>query len=110
MAAKREISIYQGDTYLHELRIRNSSNTAINITGRTYTGQLRKSKSSEIAISFTTSITDGANGILTFSLTPAQTSNISAGSYIYDLQEVNGPITTTLITGPAIVSREVMHG
>ena len=110
MAAKREISIYQGDTYLHELRIRNSSNTAINITGRTYTGQLRKSKSSETAISFTTSITDGANGVLTFSLTPAQTSNISAGSYIYDLQEVNGQITTTLITGPAIVSREVMHG
>jgi seryl-tRNA(Sec) selenium transferase len=110
MAAKREISIYQGDTYLHELRLRNSSNTAINITGRVYTAQLRKSKSSETAVSFTTAITNAANGVLTFSLTPAQTSNIEAGSYIYDLQELNGSIVTTLISGTAIVSREVNHG
>ena len=108
MAATRNINIYQGDTYAHELRIKNSSNANVNITSRTYTGQVRKKRNSDTAAAtFTSEITNAANGIVILSLTSAQTANIAAGTYVYDFQETNGAIITTLITGTVTVTGEV---
>ena len=108
MAAERNIIIYQGDTYLHELRLRNSSNANINISTRSYSGQVRKTKTSDTIIAtFTTSITDGPNGVMQFSLLPEVTSNIKSGVYYYDLQETNSTIITTLIAGKATVQGEI---
>ncbi len=108
MAAERNIIIYQGDTYFHEVKLRNSSNANINISTRTYSGQVRKTKTSDTIIAtFTTSITDGPNGVLQFSLLPNVTSNIRSGVYYYDLQETNGTVITTLIAGKATVQGEV---
>lgn len=108
MAATRNITIYQGDTYAHELRIKNSSNANVNITSRTYTGQVRKKRNSDTAAAtFTSEITNAANGIVILSLTSAQTANIAAGTYVYDFQETNGAIITTLITGTVTVTGEV---
>ena len=108
MAATRNITIYQGDTYAHELRIKNSSNANVNITSRTYTGQVRKKRNSDTAAAtFTSEITNAANGIVILSLTSAQTANIAAGTYVYDFQETNGTVITTLITGTVTVTGEV---
>ena len=108
MAATRDITVYQGDTYAHELRIKNSSNAVINITSRVYTGQIRKKRNSDsIAATFTSSITDAANGVVILSLTPASTANVPAGTYVYDFQETNGSTVTTLITGIVTVIGEV---
>jgi len=108
MAANRNIDIYKGDTYVHELRLKNSSNTAININSRTYTGQIRKKRNSEIVLAqFTTQITDAANGVVIFSLTPVQTSTLSAGIYVYDFQEINASVVTTLVTGNVTVTGDV---
>lgn len=108
MAATRNITIYQGDTYAHELRIKNSANANVNITSRTYTGQVRKKRNSDTAAAtFTSEITNGANGIVVMSLTAATTANIAAGSYVYDFQETNGSTVTTLITGTVTVTGEV---
>lgn len=111
MAAERHINVYQGDTYTHELRLKDSSNVAINITGRVYSGQIRKAKiSSNVIATFTTSITDAPNGKVTFSLLPNITANIPSGIYVYDLQELNGAIVTTLLTGNVTISKEITHG
>lgn len=108
MAAIRNIDIYQGDNYYHELRLRNNSNVAINITSRTYNGAIRKRRSSDTVIAtFTTQITDGANGKVMFSLIPSETANISPGSYVYDFQETNGNVVTTLLTGNVIVTGDI---
>ena len=108
MAAERNIDIYQGDTYVHQLSLKNSSNAVINISTRTYAGQVRKRRSSDtITATFTTEITDGANGVVVFSLTPNVTSSMASGSYVYDFQETNGATITTLITGSCIVVGEV---
>jgi hypothetical protein len=111
MAAERNIIIYQGDTYIHELRLRNSANANINISTRTYTGQVRKTKTSNTIIAtFTTQITDGPNGVMQFSLEPNVTSNITSGVYFYDLQETNNTVVTTLVAGKATVQGEVTRG
>ena len=108
MAATRNITIYQGDTYAHELRIKDSANANVNITSRTYTGQIRKKRNSDtINATFTSNITNAANGIVILSLTAADTANIASGTYVYDFQETNGATITTLITGSCIVVGEV---
>lgn len=111
MAGSRDISIYQGDSYTHETRIKNSANTAINISGRTYTAQIKRSKGSDsVVASFTTSITDAANGILTFSMTSSNTANIASGIYYYDLEETNGATITTLMGGKVTVIGDISNG
>ena len=108
MAATRNITIYQGDTYAHELRIKDSANANVNITSRTYTGQIRKKRNSDtITATFTSTLTNAANGVVVMSLTSSNTANISAGSYVYDFQETNGTVITTLITGTVTVTGEV---
>lgn len=108
MPAERDIEIYQGDTYAHQLTLKNNANAVINITSRTYSGQIRKRRSSTtITATFATEITDGANGVVVFTLLPAITSNIAAGSYVYDFQEVNGQTVTTILTGKATITGEV---
>lgn len=108
MPAERDISIYAGDTYTHELRLKDSSNTAINISNRTYTGGLKISKSSsDIVASFVSTITNASNGVVVFSLSSATTANITPGTYLYDFQEENVGVVTTLLTGKAIVTGQV---
>lgn len=108
MVAERNIEIYQGDTYAHQLSLKNSANAVINISTRSYAGQIRKKRSSDvITATFTTEITDGANGVVSFSLAPNITSNIVSGSYVYDFQETNGSTVTTLLTGNVVVTGEV---
>ena len=108
MAATRDISIYQGDTYAHELRIKDSANANVNITSRTYTGQVRKKRNSDtIAATFTSTLTNAANGIVVLSLSAASTANIASGTYVYDFQETNGAAITTLITGSCTIVGEV---
>jgi hypothetical protein len=111
MAGARDITIYKGDSYTHEVRIKNSANTAINITGRTYRVQMRQSKaSSSILLTFATTITNAANGIVTFTLQPSDTSNISVGTYYYDFEETNGSYVTTLMGGKLVITGEVSRG
>lgn len=111
MAAERNIIVYQGDTYLHEVRLRDASNANINISTRTYSAQIRKTKTSDnIVASFNTEIVDGPNGIMRFALLPEETSNIKSGVYFYDLQENNGAIVTTLMYGKVTVQGEITRG
>lgn len=108
MPAVRNIDIYQGDTYAHQLVLKSNSNTAIDITSRTYSGQIRKRRSSQvIAASFSTEILDGANGVVVFTLIPEDTVNLKPGVYVYDFEEINGPVVTTILTGNAVITGEV---
>jgi hypothetical protein len=110
MAASRDISIYQGDFYTHEVRIRNSANTAIDISGRTYAAQIKKSKSSDTVVaSFTAVISNASTGTLTLSMAANTTANIDSGSYYYDLQEANGSVITTLMGGKVAIIGDVSN-
>ena len=108
MPATRKIEIYQGDTYAHQLTLKDSANAVINITSRTYSGQVRKRRTSDTAsATFSSEITDGANGVVVFTLLPAVTANLRPGTYVYDFQETNGSTVTTILTGSAVITGEV---
>ena len=111
MAGLRDITIYKGDSYTHEVRIKDSLDDPIDVTGRTYRVQMRKSKASEsVILEFDTSITDAANGVVQFSLSSEDSSNISVGTYYYDFEENNGGYITTLMGGKLIITGEVTRG
>ncbi|NDB58895.1 hypothetical protein EB001_10640 [bacterium] len=108
MPATRNIEIYQGDTYAHQLVLKNNANAVINIASRTYSGQIRKRRSSDtISANFAAEITDGANGVVVFTMTPNDTANLRPGIYVYDFQEINGQTITTILTGNATITGEV---
>lgn len=108
MPGERNIAIYAGDTYTHEVRLKDDNSSAINITGRVYTGTLKISKtSSDVIATFNTNISNANGGVVTFTLTSSTTANISPGTYLYDFQEENVGIITTLLTGKAIVTGQV---
>jgi exoribonuclease II len=110
MASQRNISFFKGDSYYHEVRIKNESNTAINISGRTYNAKARVAPTSDkVVVVFQTEITDAANGVLRFSLLSNQTSVLMPGTYFYDLEEINGEIVTTLMNGQMLVMADVTY-
>lgn len=111
MAGLRNITIYAGDTYLHELRIKDSSNVAINITQHNFTGQIKvgRLEANNVA-SFTTTISNGVGGVVQFLLTAGTTANIAPGTYYYDFQQINGTVVTTLLGGRVVVQGDVTRG
>lgn len=104
MAAERNITINAGDTYIHEVLIRDSANAVIDISGRTYAADLKRSQGSDdVVLSFTTGITDAVNGVMQFSASAVQTDALQSGKYFYDLRETNGSVVLTILKGDATV-------
>lgn len=108
MAAERNITIVQGDTYVHEIRLRSNNNTVINVTTSTFSGQIRKSGASNTVIAnFTVDSSNAANGNITFTLSSNTTNSIKKGLYFYDFQQVTGGVTVTVLAGRANVAKDI---
>jgi hypothetical protein len=76
----------QGSDFGATIELTNDDNTPINVTGAEFKSQIRKSYySGYVAAEFTVIELDSANGVIRLSLTADQTSNVSAGRYVYDL-------------------------
>jgi hypothetical protein len=106
--ARRDIAIYQGDTYEHELRLEDADGQPINLTGRTYASQIRKRPTYDtVAATFTVDDSDAANGVIRFLLAPADTLALDPGAYRYDIQQDFLGVVTTLLFGQADVTAEV---
>lgn len=99
--ANYPLTIIIGDTKTVSVTMKDASGTAINITGRTYSAQLRAQidDTSPLA-SFTCSVVSGAAGTLSASLSSSTTSSLSAGDGVWSLRETNSGVVTTLLEGP----------
>jgi hypothetical protein len=94
----------RGDTCTLTITITSDGTTPINITGRTYTSQVRANWDDvSAAATFTCAVTNGASGILTISLSSSQTGLLEAGNYFWDLQENASGIITTVLSGAFVV-------
>ena len=100
MAAYSEITLEQGATFSTTVNVEDTQGAAINLAGYSTLSQIRKSYYSTTANTFTTTVTSNANGEITISMTAANTANLSAGRYVYDL----------LITSPNTTKTRVVEG
>jgi hypothetical protein len=57
----------------------------LNLVGYGITAQIRKNYTSSTAVSFASTITDGANGKIKIELMDTQTSAIKSGRHVYDV-------------------------
>ena len=86
MAIISNLTIDQGTTFTASIDCTASDDNALNLTGYTVAGQLRKTYDSTTSIPFTALVANALTGRLQISLTPTQTGALSAGRYVYDVE------------------------
>lgn len=90
MATISNLYVDQGTSFSSVVDLQNQDGTALNLTGYTVAGQMRKSYQSSVAVDFVCSIYgDPLNGQIKLQLAPATTSGLRAGRYIYDVEITN---------------------
>jgi len=97
LAAFSEITIEQGATFNTIVNVDDSSGNAINLYAYSANSQMRKSYYSSTAYTINSSVTGTANGEITLSMTAANTANLSAGRYVYDLKITSSTNTVTRV-------------
>jgi hypothetical protein len=107
--ANHDITIQQGATFAKTLTLKDDNNAVINITNDTFTGQVRKHHSStDIQATFTFTITDGTNGVVSWGLTPTQSATMGSGKFVYDVEWTKSDSTVVrLLEGVADCTPEV---
>ena len=101
MATISNIFIDQGADFTTTVTISDSDGSALDLTGYTALGQIRKTYESTTATDFDAQFnSDRTTGQITISLTDTQTSTLESGRYVYDL----------IITGAAGIKTRVVEG
>jgi len=107
-AGKYNFTLEQGATFSREITVQDSG-SAMNLTGYTPRMQMRSTHdSSTIALTFTATVSNAAQGKISLSATDTLTSAIEEGIYVYDLEiESSGGTVTRLMEGNVTVTPEV---
>ena len=98
-----ELEIDAGATFSTEITVRENDGTPKNLSGHIVSSQLRKSYYSTTATDFNISITDAANGTISMVLSSANTANLRAGRYVYDVELQYNNIVTRIFEGIVVV-------
>lgn len=87
MASYVELFIDQGTTFKNTINLTDdTTNVAINVYGYSVSSQIRRSYySANITANITCNISNVSNGEITMSITSANTTNIKAGRYVFDV-------------------------
>jgi len=95
-----ELSLVRGDTAILTFTITDGT-SPINITGYTFRLMLRTAPDAASAISFTCVVTNGPSGIMTATLSSANSANlVKDTAYYYDVEITDGSSNvTTIISG-----------
>jgi hypothetical protein len=97
-AAYTDLSIDQGADFETTLDLIADDGTAINISGYSFSSQIRKSYySANSTANLMITITDAANGNTILTLDAANTANIWPGRYVYDILMVDTTNTVTRV-------------
>tara|TARA_Y100001951_G_scaffold48064_1_gene37896 strand:- start:96 stop:434 length:339 start_codon:yes stop_codon:yes gene_type:complete len=102
MAGILNITIDQGETYTNTNSVFLADGvTAMNLTGYTVASKMRKHYTSTASHTINTTITNPAtNGLIDSSLSATETSAITAGYYVYDLEITSsGGVVTRVVEG-----------
>lgn len=108
MAARRDLTAYQGDTFAHEIRVVDSDGDPVNVSSWTVSSQVRKRASYSTAeATFAVNMAQAATGVVVLSLPHSVTADLEPGKYRYDVQRVVSGNYLTLIYGEFDVVAEV---
>lgn len=99
MAAIANLSIDQGATFNSDVTVKDANGNPFNLTGFSARARMAKGYASTRTRTTinTTIAADPATGIITLSLTDAQTDALDAERYVYDLEIVSGTGAVTRV-------------
>ena len=86
MAIVSNLVIDQGASFKADIDVSDSDGDALNLTGYTTAGQMRKTYASTTATDFSASVQSATNGTVRISLSAVQTNALKAGRYVYDVE------------------------
>lgn len=98
------IEIYRGDNRTLEVRVTDSADQPVDLTGASIRFTVRKGVDKEVLIEKTSSdpaqakITDATGGVLEVYLVPADTKKLKPGGYVFDVEVTlsNGKVYTVV--------------
>lgn len=107
MAIKANLTIDQGTDYSTSVNLTDADGNVVALSGYTANAQIRKTYSSSNSVSFSVALQE-ANGVIQLSLTDAQTANLVAGRYVYDVIVTNqASITSRVVEGIVTITPRV---
>lgn len=107
--ANHDLIIQQGATFAKTLTLKDDNDVVINITNDSFRGQVRKQHSSTtIQATFDFVITDGANGVVSWTLSATDSASMGNGQFVYDVEWVKSDGTVVrILEGVADTTPEV---
>jgi len=107
MSVKLNLVINQGETYSSNIVLTDSNGDVLDLSGYSSKSQIRKHHGAgSLTAEFTTAINVSA-GVITLSLTANQTSVMTPGRYVYDVEANNAGVITRVQEGLVTVSPQV---
>jgi hypothetical protein len=76
----------QGSTFNYTLNLLDDNGMPLNVTGKLFRGQFRKSYASVNGTDFVIRVVDATKGVISLFLDAAVTRNAIAGRYVYDIE------------------------
>lgn len=89
MAQYVELTIEQGATFNTTITVNDADDNIKNLVSFSASSQMRRSHYSSTAFDFDVSITDASAGVITMSMTSANTANLIPGRMVYDVELKN---------------------
>jgi hypothetical protein len=111
MAKDYPLRIDAGATFTRQFRLTNVADGSLfDFTGYVAKAQIRQHPSSTLALELNPTI-DIATAIISFTITPTNTSSLSAGPYVWGLEISNATTVDTkrLVEGAVYVTPEVVR-
>lgn len=106
--ADQDLTIVRGDTETIVVTMTTDESTPIDITGRTYRAQIRQSQdATTIKASFSCTVSNGAAGQVTCTLTATDSATLPVGIAYWDLEENASGVITTVMSGTVHVLADV---
>ena len=107
MAIKANLIIDQGTDYSTSINLTDDDGNVVNLSGYTANGQIRKTYSSSNAVTFGITL-ESTSGLVILALTDAQTANMTAGRYVYDVFVTDTlNVTSRIVEGIVTVTPRV---
>jgi len=111
MAAIANLSIDQGASFSSDVTVKDANNNAFNLTGYTAAAKMAKGyASTRTRTTITATISgDPTTGVVTLSMTAADTASLDAERYVYDLEitQTSTGTVTRVIEGIITVNPSV---
>ena len=106
-AAKHNLIVSRGEDFSFTLTVQDSGGSPVNITGDTFTAEIRRNGGKPLVASFSCEITDAASGVLVATLPQSETLKLDGNvNYKWDMFRTD-TTTTRLIYGDVKVENNI---